>query len=98
MLITHPEVTNDLAVAIASFDSKSKIAGDEFLQAGETAGEQIKENPLPFHEYRDRFRRSNLRGFPSHIIYEVDGDWLGMLSIKHDRRHPRAGLDRTWFS
>ena len=98
MVITHPQVQNDLAAAVKFFDSKSNIVGDKFLQAVETADKQIKENPLRFHPHGDRFRRYNLRGFPYHIIYEVDGDWVGILVIRHDRRHPRFGLDRTWPS
>ena len=96
MLITHPKVEEDLADAVKFFDSKSNIVGDKFLQAVETADEQIKENPLRFHPYGNRFRRCNLRGFPYHIIYEVDGDWIGILVIRHDRRHPRFGRDHSW--
>ena len=96
MLITHPKVEEDLENAVRFLDSKSNIVGDKFLQAIESAGEQIKENPLRFHPYGDRFRRCNLHGFPYHMIYEVDGKWIGILVIRHNRRHARFGLDRTW--
>ena len=39
-------------------------------------------------------RRSNLRKFPYHILFEERLDGIHIIVVRHDRKNPNYGLKR----
>ncbi len=54
----------------------------------------VKKNPRSYHFDSCGLRRANFRKFPYHLLYEVEDDFVLLLVLRHDRRHPNYGIDR----
>lgn len=58
--------------------------------------DSIARHPRSFPERVPGIRRCLLKQFPHEIGYEiVDKDTVRILVVKHQRRHPAYGMDRT---
>jgi hypothetical protein len=40
------------------------------------------------------FRRASFLRFPRHLLYEIDGETLRVMLVRHNKRHPDYGMDR----
>lgn len=91
----HPLVRRDVAQTLKYYRAISSQLADEFHAELRDIINKVVENPLRFH-FADRgFRRANLPRFPYHVLYEIHGDFLRVMILRHNKRHPDFGLDRT---
>lgn len=91
----HKLVKSDLRAALAYYDSEGgPLLGDRFFEAVESAISRVMENPRRFHFVEAGLRRAPLEIFPYHFLYEERGGRIYFLVLRHDRRHPRFGLQR----
>jgi hypothetical protein len=56
--------------------------------------DSIEANPTQHHFDASGLRRTNLRKFPYHVLFEEQLDVTRILVIRHDHRHPSYGLRR----
>ena len=91
----HPLVQRDLIDALRYYDAISLRLGSRFFAEVRSIIRQAAVNPGRFHLADRGFRRANLRQFPYHILYELRGEVLQVMHIRHNKRHPDYRLDRT---
>lgn len=94
----HEDALKDACEAFNYYNeiSPGLAQGFEDELAKTVAG--IKARPLRHHLTQcGCFRRANLKRFPYCILYEVNEaeDWIRIIVIRHDRREPGYGMDRT---
>ena len=95
-LVIHPLIQKDIRCALDYYDLRSDKAGDLFFGEVEEALDRIENEPLSFHQIDHRRRRCNLRRFPYHLVFEVRGEFAGVMVLRHERRKPSYGLARKW--
>lgn len=95
-LVLHPMVRRDLREILDYYDSRSDSAGDRLFEEFQQAIDRIKAEPTRFHPLDGQWRRCNLRRFPYHLVYEVDGEVVLVAVLRHHRRDPGFGLRRRW--
>jgi len=94
-VIYHPLVKRDVTEALRYYHDIALRLGDEFLEEVESVIEKAAENPLRHHLAGRGFRRANLPRFPYHVLYEVNGEMLRVMHVRHNKRHPDYGMNRT---
>jgi hypothetical protein len=93
-IIRHPKLAADIReIAIHYGDISDQVLSSfwaelDFLLAS------IGRNPRSHHFDACGLRRANFRKFPYHLLYEVEGDIIFLVVLRHDRRHPDFGINR----
>lgn len=98
-VVFHRLINRDFSIAIDWYESEGGVAlGDRFFDEAEIIVQSIEENPKGFHFSDGGFRRAALKSFPYHFLYEYEEglDFLRVLVLRHDQRHPSYGLRRRW--
>jgi hypothetical protein len=72
----------------------SERLGTRFWDEVDEALDAIEANPTRHHFDASGLRRTNLRKFPYHVLFEEHLDVIRVLVIRHDHRHPSYGLRR----
>ena len=62
--------------------------GQEFLDAIESALEQIQQHPTIWRVLKGRFRRYLLQRFPYGVIYALEGEVIYVAAVMHLKRKP----------
>ena len=83
-----------MAEALKYYDEIAARLADEFQAEVRAIIAQAEANPLRFHPTDRGFRRANLRQFPYHILYEVRAEFLRVMHVRHNKRHPDYGRER----
>jgi plasmid stabilization system protein ParE len=91
----HPLVQRDVAEALKYYFQVSDRLADEFNEEVSLIIAQAAANPLRYHLADRGFRRANLRRFPYHILYEIRSNILLVMHVRHNKRHPDYGMQRT---
>jgi plasmid stabilization system protein ParE len=68
--------------------------GLEFLDAVESAFEQIQRHPRVWRILKGRFRRYLLQRFPYGLIYAVEGETIFVAAVMHLKRKPGYWVSR----
>jgi mRNA-degrading endonuclease RelE of RelBE toxin-antitoxin system len=94
-VIYHRLVQKDIHSALDYYDREggSKL-GDQFFFGNSVSGYRYRKEPLRHHFSDGELRRSSLKSFPYHILYEVDDAVIWVAVLRHDRRRPSFGLRR----
>jgi len=93
----HPSAQRDVREIRDYYDIRSDRAGDRFFAELADALTRIKLHPSHCHLIGGGRRRCNLATFPFHVIYHMlDAGTVGVLIVRHHRRHPDYGLRRRW--
>ena len=90
----HPLVERDFFEALAYYSGISPGLADEFDHEVRFVLAQLIVNPFRFHPANQGFRRANLRRFPYHIQYELRGEKVRVMHIRHNKRRPDYGKER----
>lgn len=94
-LIYHRSVQADVAAVLNYYDEVGGPAlGDAFFDEFMAHIAMALEHPTRFHLIHQDLRRANLKRFPYHFLYRIQGDTLRVLVLRHDQREPRHGLRR----
>lgn len=91
----HPGVGQDVAEALRRYDSVSKRLGDEFQAELRRMIAAAAVKPGRFHLIKPGFHRANLRRFPYHFVYRELADGIRVTMVRHHRRDPNFGVERS---
>ena len=83
----------ELDEAVAWYDARRHLLGDEFYDAVLKALTAIEADPqrFPIHEHAPpgrEIRRHRLTRFPYTVVYEIAGNVAYVLAIAHGSRRP----------
>ena len=73
----------------------SQRLANEFEEELRETVRKATSNPFRSHIVDRGFRRVNLDRFPYHILYEIKGELLRVMIVRHNKRHPNFGLRRN---
>ena len=91
----HPAVEKELEEIIKSYNDCSHRLGNEFVNEFERQIFNIASNPFLWVEIEKGVRRALLRRFPYAVYFRVVNKGLLRITVvKHQRRHPKLGLQR----
>lgn len=93
-LIFHPRAAKDAREIAAKYDAISNNLHDEFWEELDAAIAAIQLYPERHHYDPSGMRRSNLKKFPYHILFEERLECNRIIVIRHHHRNPRHGLRR----
>lgn len=92
----HPAVESELQAIRRYYEDRSPRLGQQFIDEFEKFVLRIAENPQRWMAVDSDIRRALMRKFP-YVIYfrQIGPDRIRINVIKHQRRHPSLGRDRT---
>lgn len=90
----HPEAVAELHAAIAYYEDKSFGLGRRFLAEVDLFVDRIVANPRRFSPRVGDVHRANLKRFPFHINYLIEGETIAIIAFAHDKRRPLYWKDR----
>ncbi len=93
-LIFHPAATADARKVASKYGAISAKLAARFWKELDEAIEGIASHPARHHFDGSGMRRSNLRKFPYHLLFEELLDGIHIIVIRHNRRNPGYGLKR----
>ena len=92
----HPEAAQDLADAATFYrQNGSARVASRFLEEFDRVANLLAENPgfgTPFDLPR---RTYPMRIYPYSVVYKPTGEGIRVLAIRHQRRLPNHGQDRS---
>jgi plasmid stabilization system protein ParE len=92
----HPAVEHELREIVDYYNQRSPNLGNEFLDEFDKEILRIAESPLLWRVVEEDIRRALMQRFPYSIYFRVvQNDVVRVTVVKHQRRHPDYGLDRT---
>lgn len=93
-LFFHPAATRDARTIAERYAKVSEQLVARFWSELDAAIDLMANHPERRHFDPSGMRRSNLKKFPYHVLFEerLDGVWI--LVIRHHRRNPNYGLRR----
>jgi plasmid stabilization system protein ParE len=93
-LIIHPRAAKDAQEIAATYSEVSDELRDQFWKEIDDAIDYIERYPERHHYDPSGRRRSNLKRFPYHILFEERLECNRIIVIRHHYRNPRYGLRR----
>jgi plasmid stabilization system protein ParE len=93
-IIRHPKLADDIRDAALHYAEVSERVLSAFWKELDTVLASVKRNPRSHHYDSCGLRRANFRKFPYHLLYEVEGETIYLVVLRHDRRHPNFGMER----
>ena len=83
-----PEARDDLASAVAHYDSEFPGLGQDLAREAQRLCSLIAKSPLTGQEVRPGIRRRLLRRFPYAILYSRESSGILVIAVTHQRRRP----------
>jgi plasmid stabilization system protein ParE len=94
-LIRHPALASDIREIALRYAETSERVLESFWTELDIVLTSIERNPHGHHFDSGGLRRANLRKFPYHLLYEISDDRVLLVVLRHDRREPDFGLNRS---
>lgn len=94
-IVRHPELADDIGAIAEHYANVSDRVMDSFWVELDLILASIERNPRSHHFDACGLRRAGFRRFPYHLLYDIDGDTIFLVVLRHDRRSPSFGIDRT---
>lgn len=92
----HPGIEADLVQIRDYYNERCRNLGNDFIDEFERQVFRIAATPCRWRVARGDTRRALMRRFPYLILFRVVDDSVVRITvIKHERRHPAYGLNRT---
>ncbi len=92
----HPSTVGDVNEAASHYGRARAGLDAEFRTEIDAVIERIARNPSRFPVVEAQIRRCIVHKFPYSVLYRiVDDDCVRILVIRHHRRRPQFGLNRT---
>ena len=82
------EAEVEIREAAMYYEEAREGLGRKFLNAIESAIEQIKEHPFIWRKITNKFRRSIVKDFPYGIIYSIEKKEIYIIAVMHLKRKP----------
>ncbi len=86
---------NELADAVAVYETQRPNRGVRFARAVRIIREEIAENPLRYPEIQDGVREAGLKDFPYAIYYIVFETCIDVIAVHHTSRDPESWQRRV---
>lgn len=85
-----PAAEQDIADALAWYDTRSPQLGDRLLDELDATMTRIRDTPMNFRAVHGPVRRAAARVFPNFIwfVLEDDSDCAHVIAVTHHRRNP----------
>jgi toxin ParE1/3/4 len=90
----HPQAAKDAREIAGKYSEISADLAARFWHELDSAIDSIVTHPERHHYDPTGLRRTNLKKFPYHILFEVRLDDCCVLVVRHHRRNPSYGLRR----
>jgi len=92
----HPALEAELTEIRDYYNQRSQNLGDDFVNEFERQVLHIAAMPTRWMVIRGETRRTLMKRFPYVLFYRIVNDSLIRITvIKHERRHPSYGLNRS---
>ncbi len=93
----HPAIERELREIIKYYNECSPGLGHEFLGEFERQILKIAAMPALWMAVENNIRRSLMKRFPYVVYFRVvETDLVRVTVVKHQRRHPKLGLNRRY--
>ena len=89
-----PEAEQDADDAIAWYDLKSVVLGDEFLRCVNKCIQSIERYPEMYPRVYRKMRRALVETFPYQVLYEIDPEEIVVYAIYHCSQNPKGWKKR----
>ena len=89
----HPSADAEFAAQVEYYEDEQPGLGQRFYREVIGCLDWIAENPM-VPRLRRNYRRVNLKVFPFHVAYAVEGDLVWVLAIAHGYRRPGYWMKR----
>lgn len=90
----HPRVPTEVREAVQYYEEISQKLGDDFWNELTQALEYARQFPEHHHFDAGGHRRSNLKRFPYHFLFQEKEDRIRIIVVRHNRRDPKYGMRR----
>ena len=90
----HAAAEIELYDAALYYESQRRGLGSTFLQAIETAIDEIREHPMASPRVHGVVRNKQVRRFPYSVMYSAENGNLRILAIANQKRRPLYWLRR----
>ena len=94
-VIYHAAAEAEVVETARYYSSRAMGLGREFLDAVDAAVQDILTDPARFAPVSGDIRMYLMKRFPYGIYYRLNGPTVRILVVKHHRRRPGFGMDRT---
>lgn len=94
-VIFHPEARAEMRESVEFYEARLDGLGLRFLSAVEHTAERISGHPEAGAPLGGEFRKRIVPGFPYNIIYRVWEDYIYLVAVAHQHRHPGYWRERT---
>jgi plasmid stabilization system protein ParE len=94
-VILSPQADEDLAEAVRWYERRQPGLGAILVMRVDEQLERIGDNPDLYPEVRLGMRRSPVRRFPYGIFYRRRPNYVQVVAIVHERRHPAVWEGRV---
>jgi len=94
-LVLHRRVHSDVDEIMDHYDQAEhpELADDFYRELRHLMLDAVR-RPYRNHFFKADLRRVNLKRFPYHFLYRVDGDCVRILVVRHHRPDPEYGIER----
>ncbi len=87
-LVLDPAAKSEMREAALFYEDCRNELGHEFLDAVESAFDQIGKHPTLWRILKGPFRRYVIHQFPYGVIYSVEGKTIYIAAVMHLKRKP----------
>lgn len=94
-VIRHPKLAADIREIAIHYTEISERVLSSFWTELDLILASVARNPRSHHFDPCGLRRANFQRFPYHLLYQIDGGTIFLVVLRHDRRHPDFGLNRS---
>ena len=94
-LLLDPEAKAELWQAAIFYEDRRDGLGEKFLDAVESAFDQIRQHSTLWRILKGRFRRYLVHHFPYGVIYAVEGRTIYVAAVMHLKRKPGYWVSRS---
>jgi plasmid stabilization system protein ParE len=91
----HVAAEAEYEAALAWYLARSRQAAAGFVAAFDQAVAAVARFPEAFPLRDDNHRSYGLRKYPYSLVYRVDGEWVLVVAVPHDRQLPGYWIGRT---
>jgi plasmid stabilization system protein ParE len=87
-LVVHPEVKPEIVHERSYYEKKDKGLGRRFQAVLKAAFQRIQRYPNRVPRRQDPYRKLPITPFPFEIIFREYDDYIEIVAVKHNSRHP----------
>jgi toxin ParE1/3/4 len=86
-IVVQQEAIIDIQTAYEWYEEKRAGLGDELILEIEDCLQKVAQSPQNYSYINNIFRRIKTSRFPYLIVYEIDGENVIVIAVKHAKRN-----------